>query len=443
MSVRRYVAVRTVGNPEQILNKIKNAILRLELANTIPVIKIEKNASREFYVFLAVDGYNSDVLPEMTNRVFSIAGIKGEKLWPLSINEIKKMTSSMNLDVHSFSSLKYRSLWSIENYYMDTEETFEPYESGDCEQEARYDRLMYWLSAAGGGNWNSFVNACLALGIIDSSKKARNVFRRLKLLGHVECSEDGTRWHVCPLCLVLSANQKYYYLCGQRTPAIIDSISNLCTVQYDSQPLYEGPVCIKIDSEQVEELQKFQKKEDFIFTGQAALQLAKIIPDMDGWRMSLSFLDRLNLYNYTVERWFEDGYTSYEGALQNDDQYKTPRGLYRLTQNKGKYRHCMNLYFDESQQRWLKGDWYGLHFLDLYENAEPIHVGYTPEKQCVIIPKLQHWPYIYEKTLALASGRLPAFTGKRTSLLYHSIPKILIDDLVYKIDAFLVESKDV
>ncbi|CEO87598.1 hypothetical protein SSCH_1150005 [Syntrophaceticus schinkii] len=85
MSVRRYVAVRTVGNPEQILNKIKNAILRLELANTIPVIKIEKNASREFYVFLAVDGYNSDVLPEMTNRVFSIAGIKGEKLWPLSI----------------------------------------------------------------------------------------------------------------------------------------------------------------------------------------------------------------------------------------------------------------------------------------------------------------------------------------------------------------------
>jgi hypothetical protein len=440
MSARKYVAVRTVGRRDQILERITRAIQRLNLAKTTPLIKIEKKASREFYMFLAVDGYDGKVLSDDINNIFLLAGIRGEKLWPLSDDNIKKMTSSVNLDVHSFSSLKYRSLWSIENYYMDIEETFEPDESTGCEQEARYDRLLYWLSVAGKGSWNSFVNACEALGFENTSKGARNAFRRLRLLGHVECSEDGTRWHVCPPCLVLSADQKYYYLCGQRTPSIIEHLSQLCSVEKLNQPLYEGPKCIRFDSTQIDNIQNFQKEKDYILAGPAALRLAKIIPELDEWKTYLTCLERINLYNYEIEKWNGCCYSRYEGVLQND---RIPLGLYRLIQNKGKYQHCIHLYFDESQRRWLKGDWYGLHFLNLYENGEAIDVGYDPEKEYVIIPKQQHWPYIYEKTLVLASGLLPAFTSKRTSLLYSSIPKSLIDDLVYKIDAKLEEIQDV
>ena len=69
---------------------------------------------RENYLFLAVESSDGEIMPDSVDRALKIAGIKGERFWPMSIDEIKKMTANMDIDIHSFHSLRYRSMWENE-----------------------------------------------------------------------------------------------------------------------------------------------------------------------------------------------------------------------------------------------------------------------------------------------------------------------------------------
>lgn len=435
--MRRYVGVRTVGKPDQVLQKVKLSVQRLGLARTVPVIKIEKRASREFYLFLAVEASEGDIMPEPINQAFKIAGIKGEKFWPMSIDEIKKMTASMDIDIHAFNSLRYRSQWQKEvSSFEDIEESeITTYNTSMNSPESgnSYNHLLYWLSSVGLGSWHSFAKTCMALGLVDDARKARNVFRNLRLLGHVECSQDGLRWQVCPSTMVLSPGADFCFLCGQRTPALEEQLSHQHSITYINQHSYKGPPAIRIDISD----QLHTDSNGIISAGQTSLRLADFLPNIEGWKQILPAVDRLNIHNYSFEKWEDDEYCPYSEFFQRGKRYEGQSGLYRLTQMNGKHSYTLNLYFDHEQQRWLKGDWYGLRYLSVHNEGKDLKAYYDGKQSYLAIENSQCWPLVYEKALVLASGRLPEIRPDRNLRLYREIPAELSCLLTKKLNVRL------
>ena len=74
---RRYVAVRTVGKPTQILDRIRRVVQEQKLTRTIPIVKFERRPHGEFYVFLAVEGTEEMHLPDEVQTVLQYAGLRG------------------------------------------------------------------------------------------------------------------------------------------------------------------------------------------------------------------------------------------------------------------------------------------------------------------------------------------------------------------------------
>jgi len=109
---RRYVGVPTVGRPMQVFEKILLIVKRHKLTRLIPVVKFEKKARGQFYVFLAVEGAEGTHLPERVVTVLQDAGLRGTRYWPLEPDEVKPMTGQAELETHSLNALVYKSLWS-------------------------------------------------------------------------------------------------------------------------------------------------------------------------------------------------------------------------------------------------------------------------------------------------------------------------------------------
>ncbi|ABI67645.1 hypothetical protein [Syntrophomonas wolfei] len=440
--VRLYVGIRTVGRPDQVLQKIKHSIQRSGLAKVVPIIKIEKRAAREFYLFLAVETSDSGTMPGPITQALKMAGIKGEKIWPLSIDEIKRMTASMDIDIHAFNSLRYRSRWQNEALSFEEIEESQIIDSNnsiddDPELGNRYNQLLYWLSASGTGSWYSFAKTCVTLGLVDDARKTRNVFRRLRLLGHMECSQDGLRWQICPSTMVFSPGGDFGFLCGQRTPEFEEQLGRKYPVTYINQPSFEGPSAIRINIKD----QACNNDVGIIWAGITSLSLANLLPDINGWKQILPIVDRLNIHNYHFEKWEDNMYFPYNDFVQREKRYEGKSGLYRLTQNNAKHLYRLNLYFDYEQQRWLKGDWYGLRFLSVHDEGKNIKAYYDSERSHLVIQNDQRWPLVYEKALVLASGRLPELEPHKHLQLYREVPAKLSSLLANKLDVSL-EVKD-
>ena len=57
---RKYVPVRAFGNPMQVFERIRQVLQAEKLTRTIPAIKFEKGARGEFFVFLTVQGTETE-----------------------------------------------------------------------------------------------------------------------------------------------------------------------------------------------------------------------------------------------------------------------------------------------------------------------------------------------------------------------------------------------
>lgn len=104
----------------------------------------------------------------------------------------------------------------LDDFFKHLDQEPAPVESAEA-----FNKLLYWLSARGSGTWQAFCDACEALKI---AVKPRRVFRRLRLLGHVEYLDHGKRWQVCPPRVACSADGSYSYLIGQRTPSMLQTL---------------------------------------------------------------------------------------------------------------------------------------------------------------------------------------------------------------------------
>ena len=436
---RRYFYARAVGNPQFTLNDIVSAVENAGLASKIPLVKLERKARREFYVFLAVDDEETEGIPGELGNILRTRGIRFDEDYPLRPADIKSMVQRQDIEIHGFSALKYRRI--------KFQDPGDPFESSDAwnprealpETSAYYDRLLHWLSAYGEGSWEVFLRACKALKVANTNSEARSALRRLTLLGHIEPSADGSRWAASAPCLVRFANDSNCgFLSGQRTSKFLERIRDCWSLQESPQSHFSGPAQVVVDP-RICDIPKGGVELGVVDAGITSIRLAELLPDLSRWKDSLLSISNLDIMPFDVERWSEGGFQLCNTMYNRDGIYYGERGMYRLRRKADTSGRTMTLYFDEPAQRWLRGDWYGLRFLSIRLGEDEVECVYSSQAEELLILESQRWPLLYEKTLTLASGLLPGRAANPNWLSYPCIPLSLARTLCEKLSLILIE----
>jgi len=298
-----------------------------------------------------------------------------------------------------------------------------------------YDHLLYWLSSLGCGSWESFRSACNALKI----PEPKRVLRRLKLLGHIETSTDGSRWSGTPITLVSvrasDPNQQEFILCGQRS---LNLLSFLELEQYAisciEQPQGNAPHCIRVCLPHTEDISRLVNAlvgHGFPIhnEGNASFEFAQALPSWQEWMQTLPRISA-PILGYRYE------YYNVQNSRFARCDFPNRTGMYQLTHERLQLppRVC---FFDQLKNLWLQGDWYGLRFLALQHDHQTLNAHYDRETASLYIPRSQRWSEIYERALVLASGCLPNVVETdfgRTLLHYQGIQAEVAELLTSKLN---------
>ena len=434
--MRRYYHARAVGRPDAVLEKISRIVLDAGQASRIPIVKLERNAYREFYVFLGVDDDLSYGIPGGLGKVLYRVGIRFEENFALNPEQISTMVQRQDIEIHAFNSLTYRP-W----LYNDPGDPLAALNETDAEGEVlgsweSHERLLHWISARGDGTWEQFKNACEIVGVVNERFVARAALRRFRLLCHIDLSPDGTKWSVSPTAFVRYEDDRSKgFLVGQRTEAMIRDVTTLCTNVDESHSGPAGPKLIEIDTPNAEELAEL----GIVDAGAAAHRLAKALPDLNHWKATLATISNLDLGRMAIERWENGNFQECDTIYIRDGMYFGQSGMYRLGPHDERSRRSIIAFFDQALQKWFKGDWYGLRFLhNVAElgNAEAVH---NLGAGSLLIPVAERWPLLYEQALTLTSGLLPIPSGNRNWLEYRRVPIDIAKTLCKKLNVALRE----
>ena len=113
--------------------------------------------------------------------------------------------------------------------------------------------------------------------------------------------------------------------------------------------------------------------------------------------------------------------------------------MYRLTRGKDTNTYQIVLYLDQSNQRWLRADWYGLRFLAYDSAGRDFEVTYDSSTNDLLIPMAERWPMLYERALVLASGSLPGPAANSRWLKYSGVSSELVQLLTEKLNVSIRE----
>jgi len=381
---------------------------------------------------LAVD--TPDVPERLPNPVVEVLrslNLHGAPVWPLDGEQIRSMTQT-DIETHGTGTDDLRRLYEPRGV-TPAYDPFEHYEELDLqdtstnpEQTLRFDRLLGWLSAASEGSWAAFVRVCQMLQLARDGPTARQVFRCLTLLGHVDGSPDGSRWEIAPPALIIPATDSAsVFWCGQRTLRMLKQLPSTWIGQRNDQPNNQGPSRVLIRLPVGEEPAAVLRTISLTLRwgGAVASRLAEVLPALDEWQATLSPI--IGLTNpRKVERWQENGYVEDTQFYMRDGRYVGESGLYRMTHGEGQHEFQLMCYFDQDRQRLLRGDWYGLRFLALQQAGYPCiaHWRTHDDRTVLVVPTEQRWPLLYERALVLASGMLPRRDWRANLLIYDDIP---------------------
>ena len=368
---RKYVGVSAVGNPKEVFERIRRIVQMQKQTRMIPAVKFERKPRGLFYVFLAVEGSTENHLPDAVATVLEFAGLAGTSYWPLEPSEVKPMTGGAELETHSLNALKYTSLWS--NDVGDPFDLSDARAHGEDIEDSslgeRYNLLVHWLSTNAEGTWQTLSQVCDVLQLADNIKVARSILRCLILLGYIEISRDGQKWSICPTTLVqCAAEPDLCFLAGQQTPNLIKQLSVHWTLENIPQPSYQGPSCIKVHGNLSANRLIDESRVEFV--GVVSVQLARLLPDLEEWKSTITSIDRISTTHYDIEIWNGSRFSPCDTFYERNGQYFGESGMYRLTRGNDTKAYQIVLYFDRPNQRWLRGDWYGLRFL-AYDSVLP------------------------------------------------------------------------
>ena len=436
---RRYVGVQAIGKPIDIFDRIRLIIQRQGMTRTIPAVKFEKKPDKLFFVFLAVEGPDKLQLPDNVRTVLQYAGFKQPYFFPLEPTEIESMTGSAELETYSLKTIPYVSSWSndVSDPFDLSDVLPNAKNKGEAAIGERYDHLLHWLSTNGEGTWQTFAKVCNVLRLAVDVKETKSIFRRLRLLGYIESSENGRKWSICPTALVqCAADPNVCFLTGQQTPKLITELGEQYSVKNLPQSGYQGPSCVKVHSRLSGEI----SIDGFHLTctGPTAVQLAQLLPDLEGWKNVLPAI-KIALFRYNIERWNDIQFMQCNAFRESGGRYIGKSGMYRLTRKEETNPYQLVLYFDEPNQRWLRGDWYGLRFLADNAGRQDFEVGYDTGTNAILIRNGERWPLLYERALVLASGMLPARSEDREWLIYSGVSGQLVQFLTEKLNVSIKE----
>ena len=438
---RRYIAVNAVGKPMVIFDKIRQIVQILELTRTIPAVKFEKKAKKQFYVFLAVEGTAGLQLPDDVLTVLQHANLKGKPLWPIEPAGVKAMAGSGELETYSLNAIPYMSLWANDAgdpFDLSSDVPANMENEDDVEFGERFNRLLHWLSANAEGTWQTFAKVCTILQLADNVMVARSIFRRLTLLGYIESSDNGQRWSICPTALVQSAaDSDVCFLTGQQTPELIRELREQRGVENSPQPNYQGPSCVKLHGVFPDDISLNGLRINH--TEVVSIRLAQLLPDLEGWKDILPVIDRLSTTSYNIESWNGRQFTRYDEFYERHGKYFGESGMYRLTKKEENNPYRIVIYFDQPNQRWLRGDWYGLRFLAYDAAGQNFEATYDSSTNEILIPAEEHWPLLYERALVLASGMLPVRSKNSRWLKYSGVSAELVQLLTDKLKVSIME----
>lgn len=428
---RFYIYTRMVGRPDAALIKITSAVQNQDLASRIPLVKLERGASREFYVFLALDGLEIAQVPPELKQLLRNSGIRIEDHL-LTLDNINRMVAKLDIEIHGFNSLEYKPVRD------DAGDPFEPPDAPDVlrtedespEMSKRFERLLWWISVRGEGTYQSFVQACITLGATQDMQDVRSILRRMRLLGHMECSDDGRKWAAAPAALVrFPSNDERGFLAGQRTPALLNKLREICYVDEIPQYQHQASPCVEVTPNG----QALRLPAD---SGMASIRVADVLPNLNDMKSAMHSVPNPDIAQFDVEMWDGNEFVPCNTIYEESGRYYGESGMYRLSRSR-RDGYTMTLFFDEPEQRWLRGDWYGLRFLTL-ECPEAVHDFGADE---LLIPASQRWPMLYERALVLASGRLPTPADNPNWLRYSGVPVTLAQTLCGKLYVHLEEGK--
>ena len=426
------------GSPKKLLEQIANQVQEHNLNQVIPLLRIEKGVKprnrKPFYFFIAIESTQPDEIPTEVSKshLLELNYFKKPVKNPTNFNktslnyeEIKSMVGIAH-DVHDYT---HNIPYQPEPVTYDN--PFDFIASSNSERSLsddgkdfshQYERLLYWLSALGAGSWESFKIACQSLELAEP----RRILRRLKLLAHLESSADGSRWTMSPTALVKTKSQEFV-LCGQRSLKLVQRLEQLAKVTSINQRRCPPCIYLKLASKNVSYL--IEHTEFSISdAGKASSKLANILPDIETWQQNLRNLQGIepSLYEW---QYFDDHHFV-------DCVSPNKTGLYQFDRREANNNISRTVFYDQPNNRWLQGDWYGLRFLALYHNQDiSCIVHYNKTTENLAIPLDQRWPEIYERALVLASGQLPTYQRTEQSwwLVYERITPKLATQLTDKL----------
>lgn len=434
LPIRCHPIGRGEKHAERLIDKISNYIRVNRLYNMVPVIHIEKKPRGEFFLFMGIESEQDFHIP--TVLVPLVKQIGNPLPGSVDYDQIAGMVSGPVIPRDYARRIIYREqpVSPQDDPFDFFEEVSSPHEISPDEQVALledYSRLLYWLSAAGSGTWPTFKNVCRTLGLDITGFESRRILRRLRLLGHLEVSRDGTHWAACPPSLVPIKTERVqeYFLAGQRSRQLLEEIKGVkgVALQFVGQPGNRAPVSVRLQVETGNALDKIMEGVGhhipLVNAEDASQKLAEILPDLEGWREQLTPIGRFLPSLYEVERFVHGSFVPCDSMEES--------GMYRLSPRDSSSQVSHTLYFHQESHQWLQGDWYSLRFLALRQANVECRAFYHHRSRHLAVPVSQRWPDLYERALVLCSGRLA--DQQNEWLFFEEVPREVAQKLADKL----------
>ncbi|MEH2169879.1 MAG: hypothetical protein V7K41_25160 [Nostoc sp.] len=422
---RWYTGFSYRGNPQDLIKQISEQVQRHNLTKLVPILRVEKGikSRKPFYFFLAIESHQVGQLPtelqaSLLKLSFFQCPIKNSR--GFTYEQIKPMVGVAH-DVYDYTSpIPYqpRQNISTDNPFDFTELHSINHADADWVKPSQNsDRFLYWLSTLGNGSWESFQKSCNALQL----EEPKRILRRLRLLGHLESSLDGSRWSAAPSAIVkINSYDTGFILCGQRSIGLIKQLEEYGIVaSITPQPRGEAPPCIQLV---VNNPDAIANNFPIINAGEVSTRLAQILPDIATWQQNLR-----NMPGIVPSRW---EWKHFDGDDFEICGIPHETGMYQMCDENRNLRYT--LFYNQNTNTWHQGDWYGLRFLALYYHGASCQAHYNFATKCLAIPVKQRWPELYERALVLASGQLPTYQGKW--LLYQNVSGEVAHQLSQKLN---------
>lgn len=413
--------------PNKLLEVISREIQTRNLSRYLPVMRIERSPRGEYYFFLAVESKRfeipneiSKLLKELKDSYFKFPADKTHNCFDLE--QIKSMVGNAH-DVTDYTNpIPYiaqpRTISESSLTLSDSNQT-QPLDQERINSLSQtYEHFLYWLSSAGSGTWESFKKTCVILGL-DEPKR---ILRRLKLLGHITISDNGSKWKVYPPSLleIQSENDdRIFILHGQRSRKFLNTLRTFGSLETCNQPRGEAPpyVRFRLPSQiSYETLTQRMQAKGYSIT----LTQPKTILDIATWYNNLSVVQGLLPHQFRLKR--------FDGQDFIDCTFQRETGFYQFFRQDGDSQPQYSFFYDQDTDQWVQGDWYGLRFWATHQaDRDRIGTFYNPETRRFFIQLSQRLPETYESRLVMSSGLLPSY--HRGWLIYAGISAELASTL--------------